>query len=100
MVKHIVMWKFCDSAQGQSKEENMAKVKDMLFALVDIIPQIKSMDIGFDITHSEMSMDLVLLTEFESVEDMKTYANHPEHLKVSKFVRSVIESRRVIDYNV
>ena len=30
-------------------------------------------------------------------EDMTLYANHPEHLKVSGFVRSVIESRVVLD---
>ena len=100
MIKHIVMWKFKDEAEGQSREANMAKAKEILFALEPIIPELKKMEIGKDITHSDMSMDLVLLTEFETVEDMKTYAVHPEHLKVSKFIRSVIESRRVIDYNM
>ena len=55
------------------------------------------MEIGFDITHSDMSADMVLLTEFESVEAMKTYATHPEHLKVAAYVRRVIENRTVID---
>ena len=94
------MWKFKDEAEGHTKEENMAKAKEILFALPPIIPELKKMEIGEDITHSDMSMDLVLLTEFESVEDMKTYAVHPEHQKVSKFIRSVIESRRVIDFNM
>lgn len=100
MIKHIVMWKFKDEAEGKTRKENMAKAKEILFALVDIIPELKKMEIGEDITHSDMSMDLVLLTEFETVEDMKIYAVHPEHLKVSKFIRSVIETRRVIDYNM
>ena len=58
------------------------------------------MEIGFDITGSDMSMDLMLLTEFDSVEEMKIYANHEEHLKVSKYVRSVIESRVVLDCEI
>ena len=100
MIKHIVMWKFKDEAEGHTKAENMAKAQQILFALPPIIPELKKMEIGEDITHSDMSMDLVLLTEFESVEDMETYAVHPEHKKVSKFIRSVIESRRVIDFNM
>ena len=100
MIKHIVMWKFKDEAEGQVRDANMARAKELLFALVGVIPELKMMEIGEDITHSDMSMDLVLITEFETVEDMNTYAVHPEHVKVSKFIRSVIETRRVIDYNM
>ena len=100
MVKHIVMWKFKDNAEGKTKEENMAFVKDSLYALVGVIDEIKKMEIGMDVTHSDMSMDLVLLTEFESVDTMKAYAVHPEHVKVSTYVRKVIESRVVLDYNM
>ena len=42
----------------------------------------------------------MLDTEFLSVNDLKTYANHPEHLKVSAFIRSVIESRVVLDAEI
>ena len=100
MIKHIVMWKFKSEAEGKSKEENMNLVKDSLYALTSIIPEIKKMEIGFDITHSEMSYDMVLLTEFENTEEMKTYATHSEHLKVSHYVRRVIESRVVLDYEM
>ena len=100
MIKHIVMWKFKESAEGKTREENMTFVKDSLYALVGVIDEIKKMEIGFDITHSDMSMDLVLLTEFETVEAMKTYAVHPEHVKVSTYVRKVIESRVVLDYEM
>ena len=100
MVKHIVMWKFKDSAEGKTKEENMAFVKDSLYALVGVIDEIKKMEIGIDITHSDMSMDLVLLTEFETVEAMKAYAVHPEHVKVAAYIKKVTESRVVLDYNM
>ena len=100
MIKHIVMWKFKNEAEGKSREENMSFVRDSLYALTAIIPEIKKMDIGFDITHSEMSYDMVLLTEFENTEEMKTYAVHPEHQKVSCYVRSVIENRVVLDYEI
>ena len=100
MIRHIVMWKFKENAEGKTKAENMQLVKDSLLALVDVIPEICSMEIGMDITHSDMSMDLALITEYRSVADMKVYAEHPEHKKVSAYVRRVIESRVVLDFEI
>ncbi len=100
MIRHVVMWKFKGSAEGRSRQENMQIVRDSLYALPSIISEIKKMEIGFDITHTDMSADLMLLTEFECVEDMKLYASHPEHLKVSEYVRKVIDSRTVLDCEI
>ncbi len=97
MIRHIVMWKFKESGEGKTKEENMKLVTERLYALLPVIPELRRMEIGADISHTDMSMDLCLLTEFETVEDMKLYAGHPEHLKVSAYVRKVIDSRAVID---
>ncbi len=100
MIRHVVMWKLKDEAEGKSRAENMEWIREHLYALCPIIPQIKRMEIGLDITGSDMSMDLMLLTEFDSVADMKTYAEHPEHLKVSGYVRKVIETRVVLDCEI
>jgi len=100
MIRHIVMWKFKESAEGNTREENMKLVKEKLLALRPIIGELRRMEVGFDIMHTDMSMDLCLLTEFDSVEDMKIYANHEAHLAVSKFVRSVIETRVVLDHEI
>ena len=97
MIRHIVMWKFKEEAEGKTKQENMEKAREMLYALLPVIPEIKRMEIGLDVSKTDMSMDLCLLTEFDSKETLAYYATHPEHLKVSKFVRSVIESRVVLD---
>lgn len=98
MLKHIVVWKFADNAEGKTKAENLNIVKDRLYALLPIIPQIKKMEIGIDVSGTEMSGDMVLITEFENKEDLKTYAQHPEHVKVSEYVTKVRTSRTVVDY--
>ena len=97
MIRHVVMWKFKNEAEGKTREENMAIVRDRLYALLPIIPELRKMEIGLDISHTDMSMDLMLVTEFDSVADMKKYAEHPEHLRVSAYVRQVIETRVVLD---
>lgn len=97
MIRHIVMWKFKPEAEGKTREENMEIVRERLYALLPIIPEIKRMEIGLDISHTDMSMDFCLLTEFDSKETLSYYAEHPEHLKVSQYVRAVIETRVVLD---
>ena len=97
MIRHIVMWKFKESAEGNTKDENIRIVKDSLFALVGMIDEIKKMEIGCDVAHTAASMDLALITEFESLDALHTYAVHPEHVKVADFVRKVTETRVVLD---
>ena len=100
MIRHVVMWKFKNEAEGKTKEENMTVVRDALYALVPIISEIKKMEIGIDLLHSDSSMDLMLLTEFDSLDDMKKYAEHPEHLKVAATVRKVTETRVALDAEI
>ena len=38
MIRHIVMWKFKETAEGATKAENLHKVKGLLEALPDTIP--------------------------------------------------------------
>ena len=96
MIKHVVLWKF----KEENKEETMKRAKELLLSLVPVISEIKSMRIYFDISGTDMSADVMLDTEFASVEDLKVYAVHPEHLKVADFVKSVVVSRVVLDSEI
>lgn len=98
MLRHIVMWKFLPEAQGHTKEENMDIIAQRLKALIPIIPEIKAFEIGKDALHSSMSYDMALIMKFESFEALEAYKNHPEHKKVSAYVKSVREARTCVDY--
>ncbi len=98
MIKHIVMWRFKEEAEGRTKLQNMELVRDRLYALVPLVPQIKNMEIGFDFGHTPMSYDMMLYTEFESKEDLNIYAVDGEHAKVKKIVAATTEARVVLDY--
>ena len=100
MIRHIVMWKFKESAEGNTKEENIRIVSESLFSLVGVIDEIKKMEIGVDLMHTAVSMDLALVTEFETLDTLHTYAVHPEHVKVADFVRKVTETRVVLDSEI
>lgn len=100
MIKHIVMWKLKENAEGCTRIENAEKIKASLEALKGRIEQIKSLEVGINVSDSETAFDAVLYSEFESLEHLKQYRSHPEHVKISSFVAKVRESRAVVDYNV
>ena len=100
MIKHIVMWKFADSAAGASKEENIAKVTRMLYALPPQIPLIRDMQIKRNCNHNGTNYDAILLTEFATLADVGAYRDHPLHQEVSRFVAQVTMSRSCVDYEI
>lgn len=100
MIRHVVMWRFEENAEGKTRLQNMEYIRDRLMALLPIIPEIKRMEIGFDVLHSDMSYDMILLTEFDSLDDLNYYKNHPDHVAVSQYVAKVRTSRVVCDCEI
>lgn len=94
MIVHIVMFKFKD----EKKALNLGIAKDMLEGLERPIAELKSMEVGVNFDESPRAFDLSIYTTFETQEDLKTYAVHPEHLKVVEFIKSVTLESKVVDY--
>ena len=100
MIKHIVIWRLFDFAEGNTKKENALKLKEMLLSLPSKIPQIKKMEVGINIDRTDAASDVVLYSEFYSLEDLQAYQKHPEHQKVVEFLNKVRSEKRVVDYEV
>ena len=105
MIKHVVMWKLKESANGCTKHENAKKIKAMLESLPAKIEQIKYLEVGIDACIAEegrtdAEFDACLITMFESMEDLDIYQNNPDHKQVSAFVAEVREARAVVDFEV
>lgn len=100
MIKHIVMWKIKENVEGRSKLENAKLVKDSMEGLKEDIKEIINIEVGINIVEAEQAYDIVLNSEFASLEDLSIYQKHPAHLEVVKFAGPFLESRVVIDYEV
>jgi hypothetical protein len=100
MIRHIVVWKFLEHAEGASKAENLLKAKSMLEALRRNIPEILSLEVGIDLTRGPGSSDLALNGTFASARGLETYQRHPEHVRVATFLRKVESEKRVVDYDL
>jgi len=98
MLVHIVILKLKDEAEGQTKDQNLQKLKRDLLDLCDKIPQIRKLEVGIQALSDETASDLAIYSEFENEVDLAIYARHPDHQKVLTFVKKVITERRVVDY--
>ena len=100
MVKHVVMWKLNDFAEGASKKENALKIKSSLEGLKSKIKEVKLLDVGLSISDAPDFYDMVLISEFKDLRDLETYRKHPEHIKAAEFIGKVQLERKVVDYIV
>ena len=100
MLKHIVMWRYKDGAEGKSPLEHAQWMKQNLEALVGVVPEILDLEYGIDQMSTQASYHGVLTVVVADAEALKRYANHPEHLKIVDYASRVTESRVVVDYTL
>ncbi len=100
MIKHIVLWKLHDVANGNTKDVNARLIKEKPESLKGKIPGLLKLEVGFNYKPSENAADIVLYSEFDSKESEAEYQIHPEHKKFVEFISSCRYERRVIDYEI
>lgn len=101
MIRHIVMFQFLEHAEGRKKEENLVIAKEMLEALVGVIPTLNNIYVGLN--HSQANQenyDLVLVSEYDDIEGLNAYVVHPAHKKVGEFMGKVRQSRAGVDFEI
>ena len=100
MVKHIVMFKLKDTLSKDEKWEVMNRFKAAIEALPTKIDVIRKVFVGLNINEAE-TWDICLESEFDTLEDVKAYAVHPDHVAAANgFVRPYTEVRLCMDYEV
>lgn len=100
MIKHIVLFKLKSFDSEAEKQAKMDEIKIRLESLIQIIPELKKIHVGLNCNPAE-KWDVVLETEFSTMDDLNTYANHPRHVEISKnVIGPVKEDRACVDYNM
>lgn len=100
VLKHIVMWKFSDEAEGMTKQQNMAIVTERLRGLIGVVPSLMALEIGEDVLHSGASYDMALICTFRDVDGMLAYRDDPNHRAVAEYIHKVIYDRVTADFYV
>ena len=93
MIKHVVMWKF-----KEGTEREMQAFIDGLRGLYGVIPQIRSQEVGINVLAG--NYDAVLISTFDSPEDLETYKNDPRHVAVASLCKEIRTDRVAVDFEV
>ncbi|MEW6658615.1 MAG: Dabb family protein [Thermodesulfobacteriota bacterium] len=93
MITHIVLFKLHDRSP-----ESVEKARAVLASLEGKVPQLRHLEVGADVLHTDRSYDLALVAKFDSLEDLNAYQIHHEHQQVVKYMMSVRQSAVAVDY--
>ncbi len=98
MIRHIVLWKIKEMAEGKTKAENLKLMKKSLSSLTTL-PMVKELEVGINADEADKgNYDISLSTAFESMEDLAAYQEHPDHKMVASYIAKIRQERTCIDY--
>ncbi|MBP3412014.1 MAG: Dabb family protein [Oscillospiraceae bacterium] len=89
MIRHIVMWKFREDADPTEFLTRLA-------ALQGEIDWIRSMEIHRSAV-ADAAYDAVLISDFDTLEDVERYKKDPRHVAVSDLYKTIRITRSAID---
>ena len=81
------------------KAESIAAITAALEPLVGVIPGLLALKIHANIMHNDNNWDVVLVSEFDSVESLAAYQGHPAHVAAAATPRGLTSDRATVDYD-
>lgn len=91
MIQHIVMWKFKEGTEAEQE-----RFLEGLKGLYGVIPCIRALEVRRS-AEKDGEFDAVLLSEFDSMEDVEAYKKDPRHVAVASICKAIRISRCAID---
>lgn len=91
MIRHVVMWKFRPGTEAE-QEKFINGLRD----LQGVIPELLRSEVGVNV--GQDNYDAVLVSEFNSMEDLQAYKVDPRHVAVASICKPIAENRVAVDY--
>ena len=91
MIKHIVAFKLKNPGDA-------ADMKAKLMELDGIVDVMRHWEVGINIGPSSQPYEVAIYSEFDSMEDLAIFRDHPKHTEVKKAIAGYIETSGTIDY--
>ncbi|HST52570.1 MAG TPA: Dabb family protein [Pyrinomonadaceae bacterium] len=94
MLTHIVIWKYRPEVGDDERREHVARLR----ALAEIIPELQSLAVGFDVLRLPRSYHTGLVATFRDRAGLEAYTVHPEHVAAADFGRGISEHVASVDF--
>lgn len=94
LITHIVLFKLKDLTDTSRQE-----VVTQLESMDGKIPQLRYLQVGVDVVHSDRSYDVALITKFESLADLSAYQVNAYHVEeVVPLIRRLCSASVTVDF--
>ena len=94
MLTHVVIWKYRADVGQDIRAEHVV----LLRRLGSVIPEVKSLAVGFDTLLLPRSYDTGLVATFADRAGLDAYTVHPEHIKVVEFGSTISAQVASVDF--
>ena len=94
MLTHMVIWKYRTDIDEETRIEHVESLR----RLATLIPEVKSLEVGFDVLNLPRSYHTGLVALFMDRAALDTYTVHPDHVKVADFGRRISEHVASVDF--
>lgn len=100
MIRHVIMLKLHEFADGCDKQTNARRVKEVMEAMRGNIDGLLSLEAGINQIADKQAFDVALITTLESWEALEAYRVHPLHLNLVELLKKVRSDRVVVDWEI
>lgn len=99
MIKHIVMFKLKEEAEGKTAAENAQEAKVRAEKFIGEIPTLAALEVRLNSKDANpANYDFALICDFADMAALQAYQVHPTHVAFGKFITPRRELRACIDY--
>jgi len=99
MIRHIVTWKL-NATDEAGKAESFEAIAGVLRPLAGTITEISTLSINRNEAFHDVNWDVVLVGDYNSLDDLQAYQVHPAHVAAAAVVRTHVAQRASIDFEL
>jgi antibiotic biosynthesis monooxygenase (ABM) superfamily enzyme len=96
VIRHVVMFKLKPGVSPAQRDEWL-EMSRQLHGEIDLV---RSFSIGADLLRLPRSYDVAVVADFDNLEDVQAYADHPTHLATVELSRELSEHIVSADFEV
>ncbi len=97
MVKHIVMFRLKEELGEAERSRAFEDFKQGIEALPAHISCIRHIEVRRNVNPEEQ-WDICLVSEFATLDEVRTYSQHPLHVEVAGRLKPNVAARACVDY--
>ena len=100
MIHHIVLLKVTEFDDELDRQKKIEELKSIFEKVSGKIQTIKSYEVGTNINTSNCAYDVAINSTFKTMDDLKAYLIHPDHLYAIEKASSIPKVKVIVDYEV